>query len=89
MRSNRSKLIVPATLVLAAAALAGCSSSQSTATAYQSESGFGAGDRFGSYLFEAQTRRNIAAANMQSKPVELNGTTNQTATASVGEQNAD
>lgn len=89
MRSNRSKLIVPASLVLAAAALAGCSSSQSTAAAYQSESGFGAGDRFGSYLFEAQTRRNIAAANMQSKPVELNGAANQTATASVGEQNAD
>lgn len=88
MRMNRSKLIAPAALVLAAAALAGCSSSGTTYHAYSSESGFGAGDRLGSYLFVTQTRQNIAAANQRSQPVELHGTT-ATATASVGEQSSD
>lgn len=90
MRLNRSKLMVPATLVLAAAALTGCSSSGSNVSAYQSEGGFGAGDRFGSYLFVNQTRQNIAAANLQTQPVELHGTsTTATATASAGEQSVD
>lgn len=90
MRLNRSKLIIPGVLVLAAAALTGCSTSGSNVSAYQSEAGFGAGDRFGSYLFVNQTRQNIAAANLQTQPVELRGTsTTATATASVGEQSVD
>ena len=90
MRLNRSKLMVPAALVLAAAALTGCSSSASNVAVYQSEDGFGAGDRLGSYLFVHQTRQNIAAANLQTQPVELRGTnTTATATASAGEQSAD
>lgn len=89
MRLNGSKLVVPAALVLVAAALTGCSSSGPAVTAYQSESGFGAGDRFGSYLFVNQTRGNIAAANQKTQPVELHGTSSAaTATADVGEQNA-
>lgn len=88
MRMNRSKLIVPAALVLAAAALAGCSTSGTTYNAYSGESGFGAGDRLGSYFFVTKTRQNIAAANQRTQPVELRGTT-ATATASVTEQSSD
>ncbi|MCC6229621.1 MAG: hypothetical protein IT432_10380 [Phycisphaerales bacterium] len=87
MRSIRCKLMVPAAL-LVVAALAGCSTSSNSVTTYRSENRFGAGDRFGTFLFEQQTRQNIAAANLQVQPVELTGTT-ATATASVGEQNAD
>ncbi|MCC6972019.1 MAG: hypothetical protein IT434_17545 [Phycisphaerales bacterium] len=51
---SRSRFMVPATLALAAglaAALAGCSSSPDSPRAYGSDEGFGAGDRFGAYLF--------------------------------------
>lgn len=54
MRMFRSRFMVPATLTLAAglaATLAGCSSSPNSPPAYGSEQGFGAGDRFGAYLF--------------------------------------
>lgn len=89
MRSNRTKLLVPIALSAAlAATLAGCSTSNQSAAYYGSENGFGAGDRFGSYLFDSPTRQNIAAANQHTQPVDHDAS-HDTATANVGEQNLD
>lgn len=84
MRFNPRKVLGPAALTLVAA-LAGCSAGNQSPAVYTSEKGFGAGDRFGTYLFvdDPGAKRPI---NQNQRPPA--GRT-QPSTASAHEQNAD
>lgn len=108
MRKSRSRFMVPATLTLAAglaAALAGCSSSPDSPRAYGSDEGFGAGDRFGAYLFVNPAKSAANQPAPQTKPLgatkaqpakaanakanPAKSTAPKVTTATVAEQNAD